>query len=531
MGIAIQPLPSELLVPIFFVCVVGLLFLLRVAISARAESNTVDGFFLGGRNIGGLLSEQAFWGSSFSLANGLAYFGFLGYNFGLSVLWLQIPWCASIVFMAYHSDKYISATDRFTIHGFLGSWFGSWTRSLASIVTITGFLGVLAYEINVSSEIILSAVGAREQPIFHPSIIALSLVGVLMVAIFCEFSGYKGVAKTDLWENRFGLAAVVLLVATIFFFPPSFIQPSTLEGSHVLRSLVDFSSWSPLTTIGILCFSLTLNLVDMSHWQTFSANSAASSSQLKDLRKKIVLSAVWTFFLPGVGGAFFGFLARDFASQSGSINGNDVIAILMNTFQLPLYPFNTYPMNGLLVGFVVFALFCTAFSTAKNYLMAVCQVVWWDILRIHDLERLRNGRLSTEEDKALVRKARPTLYWIGIGAMLAFILIRWWINNDEKVFATQFLIAGAVMSLVPVTIYALFFKRSGPDGTAIEKAIGFSSILLGYAGNLLVFVFGVAFYQGLDTYAWGPIVGLGVSSIIMLPLYLRGRGKKQNARK
>jgi hypothetical protein len=170
-------------------------------------------------------------------------------------------------------------------------------------------------------------------------------------------------------------------------------------------------------------------------------------------------------------------------------------------------------------------------STAKNYLMAVCQVVWWDLLRSDEIERLRTGQLSNDENAELVRRSRPTLYLLGVAAVIVLLLIRWQINDDEKIFATQFLIGGAVISLVPATLYALFYRVRPMKDSSLESIIGFASIAGGYTANLIVFLFGIVFYKALDTYAWGPIVSLLFSGLIMLPLYLMGRGKPDNASK
>jgi hypothetical protein len=484
----------------------GVLALTFIAYQKRGESQTLDGFFLGGRNIGADLSGQISWGSSFSLANGLAYFAYLGYFHGLSAIWFQLPWCASIYFMAWKLPRYLEATDRFTVHSFLGSWFGGRVRKLAALVTIFGLLGFLAYEINVSSEIVLSSVGAKQPTNEQALIILMSLVGALLVAVFCDLSGYRGVARTDRFENRFGAIVCMIFLLIVYLYMP--FDRKLISSDQILSSVGDFSSWSGATIVGILCFAFTQNLVDMSRWQTLSANAIATAKQRKKLSTKLKLSAVWTFIFPGIAGTFFGYLAK-----GSSIEGNEAIAILFNRTQA------SFPghMGGFLFGMIIFGLFCTAFSTAKNYLIAVCQALRWDILDFSAIERLRDSKLNQIENRAIVRKARRDLYYLAFVGILVFIFIRYFIKNDNAVFATQFLIAGAVISLAPATIYALFFKRGRPNPSdAFDRRTGLFSIGSGYLGGLAVFGWWLGLNQNLDTYAWGPIVSLGLSTFALL---------------
>jgi len=130
---------------------VGFAFVIYVAWRQRETSWKISTFFLGGRNIGGPLSAQTYWGSSFSFANGIIYFAVLAYFYGLNVIWFQVPWVIGIWILAWRLPQLIKITDRYTLHGFLGSLFGPPARKMASVVTITGFMGFFAYEIAIST--------------------------------------------------------------------------------------------------------------------------------------------------------------------------------------------------------------------------------------------------------------------------------------------------------------------------------------------------------------------------------------------
>lgn len=61
-----------------------------VGIFARKHSNSVDGFVLGGRNVGPWLSAFAFGTSYFSAVVFIGYAGQFGWKYGMSVFWVGI---------------------------------------------------------------------------------------------------------------------------------------------------------------------------------------------------------------------------------------------------------------------------------------------------------------------------------------------------------------------------------------------------------------------------------------------------------
>lgn len=61
-----------------------------VGVFARKHSNSVDGFVLGGRNVGPWLSAFAFGTSYFSAVVFIGYAGQFGWKYGMSVFWVGI---------------------------------------------------------------------------------------------------------------------------------------------------------------------------------------------------------------------------------------------------------------------------------------------------------------------------------------------------------------------------------------------------------------------------------------------------------
>src|SRR6056297_3552179 len=72
--------------------VVGLyvVVLLTIAVHSARKTKNVDDFFLGGRTIGPWLSAFAYGTSYFSAVIFIGYAGKIGWNFGLSGLWIVL---------------------------------------------------------------------------------------------------------------------------------------------------------------------------------------------------------------------------------------------------------------------------------------------------------------------------------------------------------------------------------------------------------------------------------------------------------
>ena len=70
---------------IIFLCI-----MVGVGIYSRKQANSVDGFVLGGRNVGGWLTAFAYGTSYFSAVVFVGYAGQFGWKYGLSASWIGI---------------------------------------------------------------------------------------------------------------------------------------------------------------------------------------------------------------------------------------------------------------------------------------------------------------------------------------------------------------------------------------------------------------------------------------------------------
>ncbi len=502
---------------VLIVILLGIILFIGLAWTQRSKSWKIDTFFLGGRNIGAGLSGSVFWGSSFSLANGIFYFAVLGYYFGLSAFWLQIPWVLAIWFLAWKLPLIMKETEKHTLHGFLGNLFGNKVRLLSSIVTTTGFLGAFAFEINVSTEILSKSLGI--EGITEYTTIAVAI----FAAAYCDIGGFKGSAKTDRTQNYLGAFSVAVIITMVFFFPDTIgIPKENLTLSSITDSLFDFSAFPIVSIVGILCYASTVNIVDMSNWQTISANSKTDEEGIKKLRNKMVLSSVWILLLPGLLGVFLGYIWKGV-----EINDTEIIPLLINkiiiVFQqvIPSGLLDTISvLPAIMLGIIILGLASTTLSTADSNLLSSSQTLSWDIIYHNIISKVDStDSLSEKEHYMIVSKSRTHIYIMALLSALLFLLLRRFIG-DETVFVAQFVIFGSVISLFPATIYGIWLRERKLIPHKNMNTIIFISLLLSYLSGILVFFTSMLFNgnseNSFSAYAWSPILTIFISSIVLI---------------
>jgi hypothetical protein len=482
---------------------IGLAFVLAVAWSQREASWRINTFFVGGRNIGAPLAAQTFWGSSFSFANGIIYFAALGYAFGLSVIWFQIPWVAGISILAWRLPQLIKITQTYTLHGFLGSLYGPKVRLIASVVTIVGFMGIFAYEIAIATEVVATAL-----QLSTALLLVIFLVGIY-VAAHADVGGYAGAARTDRVQNLLGMVVVVLAIYFIIALPGNSVNRTNLKLDNIIASFLNIASVPWPVWFGALCFTLTINLVDMSHWQSIAANSKVEKpEELRAFRLAIIKSGLWMMVFPAATGAFIGYAWK-------GVQGVNEATLLPAT--LAGFPGGSGDLSGFVAGFLILGFLAVGFSTASGYLLASVQTASWDALHYSKLfvpGRKAEAELSEYDQESIVLQARLVLYILAIVSIAAFMLARHAVG-DDRFLPLQFVLGAILVSLFPATAYALYLESHSKDATPATSWLMLLSILFGFFAGLCVYFQNLIFATDLNSvFQWAPVASLSCSLAI-----------------
>ena len=481
--------------------ILGLTYIYLVAWRKRKASWRLDTFFLGGRNIGAPLTAQTYWSSSFSFAGGILYFAALGNKFGLSVIWFQIPWVIGIWFLAWRLPQLIKITENYTIHGFIGSYFGPTARLLASLVTLTGFMGMFAYEVAISTETVAPMLGVSS------GLPVLAVMIGIYVAAHADVGGYSGTAETDRVQNYFGLVALLIVIYYVLAVVDNSVVRNNLTLDRMTESFLNVADVPWPFWIGVVCFAPFFNIVDMSHWQAIAANSG-DKLDIQELQRAIRRSSIWMLVFPAAGGAFLGYAWKGVSNVTGD-----------NWFAVTLagLPGHSGELSGFLVGFIVLGVAAMGFSSAAGFLLSSVQTYSWDI-RHHKQIFARGARsLSEPEERRIVSQSRATLYIATLSSVVLLLALRHWVG-DDAILPLQFVLVGIVVSLFPATAYALWLNgRMKPRPSAGASRLIVLSIPAGYLAGASTYFKPLVFGGDLsEVYQWAPVASLALSSVLVV---------------
>ena len=471
------------------VVALGMAAYVLIAWRARPTTWTLGTFFLGGRNVGAVATGSATWGTAFSFANGIYYFAYLGFDWGMVAVWVQVPWLLSIVALAYFAPTIMQVTERHTLHGVIGSLFGSRARTVASVVTLIGFFGALGFEIYVTVNVLAKAAGAEGLTL------ALAVLLALFAAAYCDIGGFKGTVRTDGAQNVMGMLGLVILVVLALVLLTGSAGPADAVAG-ALASTLSSGGATPMAVCGVIFFATFVNLVDMSNWQNIAANGGirGNDSEIRKLRKGIIGSGLLMLVFPCLVGTFIGWLTKVYVTVPADGDGTA-------TFLTAVYGATAFPslVAGSLLGLVVLAILGIALSTIDSYLLISSQVITWDFGWRRSLDEVSSvDDLASKEQRKIVQSARLSLYSIATLATLGFAALV--AMSGGNAFVLQFAIFGLMLSLVPSVLYGLIWygaKYSESSQTArrvlkLSCALSSSALFaIGFfSNNWLLAVFG-----------------------------------------
>ena len=484
---------------ILTICAVGFGWYMSVA--RKRKSSKVEEFFVAGRNIGVPLFAQTSWGSSFAFGNSIFYAAWLGYTMGLSALWLQGLWAIGMCCYALLLPRLIPFTGNYTLHGFLGSQYGRWCRWIASVVSVIGLTILLGFEVSFAAQYFTRITG-----LIHFEWIVV-VVAATFFATFCSIGGFKANSITDRISNYLGASTLILLIVVLSIKNRGPIS-AAISSADMKASLFDFSSAAPLFVAGLAFFSL-FNIVDMTNWQTVSANSLNSEHgpdamvKRRSMRNAMFLAAALFIIAPVLTGTWLGFLLRILKT------GTDDQASFM--YVLVRQVFDSGTVGGvLMIALITFAFMASSLAGIDSWILASTQTLSWDIV---EYERFKSvefqaTRFDNATHEAITKRARLILYCVGIGGtVLVYAVSKIW-NN---IFALQFIIFGGGLSMLPALLWGLF--RGNRAGSRILSVGAVTSIGAGYVSAVLLFVISVlnktpAMVDPL------PLISLGVASAV-----------------
>ncbi len=355
-----------LIILIFIGVVVG------VGIYARKHTKSVDGFVLGGRNVGPWLSAFAFGTSYFSAVIFVGYAGQFGWKYGLAAFWIGIGNAVVGSLLAWWvlGPRTREITQRLkaaTMPEFFGKRYGSKALRIASAAIIFVFLiPYTASVYNGLSRLFGMAFGLP----YEACVIGMAVV----TCIYVVLGGYMATVMNDFIQGLVMLVGIVAVVAAVLAgqggFSEAIISLSQIPAENTAMEGAFISMFGPdlFNLMGVII------LTSLGTWalpqmvQKFYAIKSGPA-----IKQGAIISTI--FALVVAGGSYF-------LGGFGRLFGDDIAYAANGT---PIYdsiiPTMLSGLPDILLGVVVVLVLSASMSTLSSLVLTSSSTLTLDLIK------------------------------------------------------------------------------------------------------------------------------------------------------
>ena len=355
-----------LMVVIFAVIAIG------IGVYCRRAAKSVDGFVLGGRNVGPWLSAFAYGTSYFSAVIFIGYAGQFGWKYGLAATWIGLGnvIIGSLLAWWVLGPRTREMTHRLkatTMPEFFGKRYESSPLRIASAAIIFIFLiPYTASVFNGLSRLFGMAFGIP----YEACVIAMSVVTCIYVVI----GGYMATVTNDFVQGCVMLVGIVVVIGIVLGNNGGFMEAMTTlshvetEGVEMSGAFVSILGPDPLNLLGVVVLTSlgTWGLPQMV--QKFYAIKSASA-----IKQGAIISSLFALVVAG-GSYFLGGWGRLYADQvTMGANGQPVYDSIVPTM------LSTLP--DLMIGLVVVLVLSASMSTLSSLVLTSSSTLTLDLIK------------------------------------------------------------------------------------------------------------------------------------------------------
>ena len=474
----------------FAVVVIG------IGLYTRRHANSVDGFILGGRNVGPWLSAFAFGTSYFSAVVFIGYAGQFGWKYGMAATWVGIgnALVGSLLAWWVLGPRTREMTQRLkasTMPQFFGARYGSTALRVASAAIIFVFLiPYTAAVYNGLSRLFDMAFGWP----YEACIIGMALV----TCIYVVLGGYMATVVNDFVQGVIMLVGIVVVVGGVLASQGGLSQAVAdlshvgVAGSDINGALVSFLGPDFASLMGVVVLT-TLGTWGLPQMVTkFYAIKEGPA-----IKQGAIISTLFAFVVAG-GSYFLGGFGRLFADHVSY--GSDGMTPVYDS----IVPTMLSVLPELLIGLVVVLVLSASMSTLSSLVLTSSSTLTLDLIKGHLVKEMG--------EKRQLRWMRALLVvFVAISAAIALVQY-----NSSITFIAQLMgiswgaIAGAFLGPF---LFGLYWKR-------VSKAAVWASFVVGVGlttGNMIAGMVGSPWIASpINAGALAMILSLVITPMVSL---------------
>ena len=478
------------MIVVFAVVVIG------IGLYTRRNANSVDGFILGGRNVGPWLSAFAFGTSYFSAVVFIGYAGQFGWKYGMATTWVGIgnALIGSLLAWWVLGPRTREMTQRLkasTMPQFFGARYKSTALRVASAAIIFVFLiPYTAAVYNGLSRLFDMAFGWP----YEACIIGMAIV----TCIYVVLGGYMATVVNDFVQGIIMLVGIIVVVGGVLASQGGLSQ-AVVDLSHVSVSGSEING--VLTSFLGPDFASLMGVVLLTSLGTWGLPQMVTKFYaIKDgpaIKQGAIISTLFAFVVAG-GSYFLGGFGQLFADQIAY--GPDGVTPVYDS----IVPTMLSVLPEVLIGLVVVLVLSASMSTLSSLVLTSSSTLTLDLIKGHLVKDM--------SEKRQLRWMRALLVvFVAISAVIALVQY-----NSSITFIAQLMgiswgaIAGAFLGPF---LFGLYWKR-------VSKAAVWVSFIVGVGlttGNMIAGMVGTPWIDSpINAGALAMVLSLVLTPLVSL---------------
>ena len=353
--------------------IIGIYVLLMVGVGiyCMKHAKDVDGFLLGGRNLGPWLSAFAYGTSFFSAVIFIGYAGKNGWNLGISAVWIGIAnavigCLVSWFVLAKRTRRMTHRLNAKTMPEFFEGRYGDKGMKIFCAIVIFIFLTPYAASVYMGLSYLFNAVFPAVPYIWWMVIMAI------LTALYLSLGGYMATVLTDFIQ---GIIMIVGIVRVIYFVMTHEVVGGLQNGLDSLRDVPETGgdltswfggkNWFDLLSLVVLTSLGTWGLPQMIH-KFYTVKEGRS------IKEAAVISTLFAMLIGG-GAYFIGAFGRLFLNNQVPAEGFDAIMPMMLNSALP----------AVMMGILLVLILSASMSTLSSVVMTSSSSLTIDLIKGH----------------------------------------------------------------------------------------------------------------------------------------------------
>ena len=494
------------LTSVLLVCFFALMIF--VGFRCRKHATDVNGFVLGGRNVGPWLTAFAFGTSYFSAVIFVGYAGQFGWNFGLASTWIGLgnAFIGSLLaweILGRRTRVMTRHLDTKTMPDFFEKRYQS--KGLKIAASIIVFVFLIPYTASL-----YNGLSSLFNIVFTIPYWIVIVVMAILTAVYVIFGGYMATAVNDFIQGIIMLIGIIAVVISVLMNRGGFseavsklsAEAAPLPGGPVLNgAYTSFFGPHPFALLFVVL------LTSLGTWGLPQMVGKFYSIKNEDAIKKGTI--ISTFFAIVVAGGcyFLGGFGRLFA-DSEFIRHKEDGTLLFDS----IIPAMLRELPDLIIAIVIVLVLAASMSTLSSLVLTSSSTLTLDVI-------VPASKKEVDEKKKVTIMRIFILFFVVISAVLAILK-----DSLNITFIAQMMgvswgaLAGAF--LAPF-LYGLYSKKisKGAVGTCFVFAILVTVIqllcsfkVISFSGEVLGFIFKSSINSGVVSMVGGlilvPIVSL-----------------------